>query len=46
LKDFERDKKFKVDFDSIDLDFLYKYIDYLEHSLKLKSTTIAKDIRL
>ena len=44
LTDFEKAEGYKVDFDSITLDFFYKYVNYLSKKKKLAHNTIAKDI--
>jgi len=46
LKSFERDTRYSVNFDSINLDFFYKYTIYLKKEKKLSPNTIAKDVRL
>lgn len=55
LQDFEAAKHYPVNFDTITLDFFYKYIDYLKKDIPLqqdpkkkglKRNTIAKDINL
>lgn len=46
LKKFQEAQKYKVDFDTITLDFFYKYTKYLEKELMLKNNTVAKDIKV
>lgn len=46
LKEFEAAKKYKVDFDTINLDFFYSYVTYLQKTKKLAVNTIAKDISI
>lgn len=48
LQNFEKAKKYPVSFETISLDFFYKYTDYLsrEHDPRLSPNTIAKDIRI
>lgn len=46
LKSFGTAKKYKVDFDTINLDFFYSYVTYLRKTLKLAVNTIAKDISI
>jgi integrase len=46
LLSFQKDEKYKVDFDSITLDFSYKFSTYLRNSLNLQQNTIAKDFSL
>lgn len=43
LKDFEVKKKYKVDFETINLDFFYKYVTYLKEK-GLAQNTISKQI--
>lgn len=46
LEGYGAAKKQKVDYDTISLDFFYKYTSYLADNLQLNNNTIAKDIRL
>lgn len=46
LKDFEQKHKYPVTFDSVTLDFFYKYTSFLKNEVRLSVNTIAKDIRL
>ncbi|HEY8658811.1 MAG TPA: site-specific integrase [Hanamia sp.] len=46
LKNFEAKTKYKIDFDTITLDFFYKYTSYLKNVEKLAVNTIAKDISI
>lgn len=46
LEAFEKDKKYKVDSETISLDFFYKFTSCMEDDLKLSPNTIAKNIRL
>ena len=46
LEGYAAAKKQKVDYDTISLDFFYKYTSYLADDLQLNNNTIAKDIRL
>ncbi len=46
LEGYQAAKKCKVDYDTISLDFFYKYTSYLADDLRLNNNTIAKDIRL
>jgi len=46
LMQFEKDMKYKVDFESINLEFFYKYTDFLRKKLSLSANTVAKDIRI
>lgn len=43
---FAKDQKMQVTFDSIGIDFLYRFIAFLKRSLQLKQNTIAKDITI
>lgn len=45
LKAFEQEQKYPIDFETINLDFFYKYVDYLKKR-KLAVNTIAKDISI
>ena len=45
LKEFETAKKYRIDFDTITLDFFYSYITFLR-SKSLAVNTIAKDISI
>ncbi len=44
LLDFEKAKKYKIDFDTITTDFFNQYVTYLTKTKELKPNTIAKDI--
>lgn len=46
LKEFEIHSKYKVDFDTITLDFFYTYVTYLQKVKKLAVNTVAKDISI
>jgi integrase len=46
LKDYQVYSKSRVDFDTIDLDFFYSYVNYLKNVKGLKVNTIAKDIAI
>ena len=46
LKDFQNQKKYPVSFESINLDFFYKYTSFLKDKLKLSPNSIAKDISI
>ena len=46
LEGYQASKKVKVDYDTISLDFFYKYTSYLADDLGLNNNTIAKDVRL
>jgi len=46
LRQYEIFKKITLDFESINLDFFYSYVDYLKKKLKLSHNTIAKDISI
>lgn len=46
LEGFQKTHRYKIDFDSITLDFFYKYTDYLKTELKLATNTVAKDISI
>jgi integrase len=46
LKAYQIFSKLRVDFDTIDLDFFYSYVNYLKHKQKLAVNTIAKDISI
>lgn len=46
LEEFQDRKKYKVDFDTINLDFFYKYVSFLKSEKKLSQNTIAKDISI
>ena len=45
IKEFETDTRYKITFESIDLDFYYSFVDYLENSGKYKLNTIGKYIK-
>ncbi|MBC7384299.1 MAG: site-specific integrase [Bacteroidia bacterium] len=45
IKDFEIKESYPIDFDTINLDFFYKYVDYLTKQ-NLAVNTIAKDISI
>jgi integrase len=44
LEGFEKKYRYRIDFDTITLDFFYKYITFLQKDLALAPNTIAKDI--
>jgi integrase len=46
LKEFELHAKYKVDFDTVNLDFFYTYVTYLQKVRKLAINTVAKDISI
>ena len=46
LRDFEKDTNTKVDFETIDLNFFYSYVNYLKTKKNLAINTIAKDISI
>jgi integrase len=46
LKEYEAYSKTKIDFESINLDFFYAYVSYLQKKQKLAVNTIAKDIAI
>ena len=46
LRDFEKDAATKVDFETINLDFFYSYVNYLKTVKKLAVNSIAKDISI
>jgi len=46
LKEYQAYSKSRVDFDTIDLDFFYSYVNYLKNTRKLKVNTVAKDIAI
>lgn len=46
LKEYQEYSKSRVDFDTIDLDFFYSYVNYLKNTRNLKVNTIAKDISI
>jgi integrase len=45
LEKYQVQKKYNVDFDTIVLDFFYKYTHFLKHDLDLATNTIAKEIK-
>ncbi|MEJ7740433.1 MAG: phage integrase SAM-like domain-containing protein [Chitinophagaceae bacterium] len=45
LKAFEKDEKYKVTYETINLDFFYKYTTYLRKKYSLSQNTIARDIK-
>lgn len=46
LVEFQKKKGYKVDFETITLDFFYQYVTFLKNGVKLSQNTIAKDITL
>jgi len=46
LKEYQAYSKYKVDFDTINLEFFYSYVSYLKNNKKLSVNTIAKDISI
>jgi len=51
LLTFQKDKNYKIDFDTITLDFFYSYVSYLKKlkwngNIGLSQNSIAKDIRI
>lgn len=45
LKDFEKFEKFKITFKSINIDFYYQFIDYLENIEEMSVNTVGKQIK-
>lgn len=45
LKNFEKKLKYDVNFETINLDFYFKYIDYLKKIQKLSPNSIGRDIK-
>lgn len=45
IKEFESSTKFKISFDSINIDFYHSFIDYLEDSCEMSPNTIGKHIK-
>ena len=43
--EFEKETGYKVDFDTINLDFYYKFVSYLQHTAKLATNSIGKTIK-
>lgn len=43
---FQKKKGYKVDFETITLDFFYQYVTFLKNTVKLGQNTMAKDITL
>lgn len=46
LKEFQEQTRYRVDFDTVNLDFFYKYVTFLEKKKQLSTNTIAKDISI
>lgn len=46
LVEFQKKKSYKVDFETITLDFFYQYVTFLKNTVKLSQNTVAKDITL
>ena len=46
LQDFQVKTRGKIDFDTINLDFFYKYSNFLKKDLKLAQNTVKKDITI
>jgi integrase len=46
LKDFEAKTKYKINFETINLDFFYRYTTYLKKELNLAVNTVSKDITI
>jgi integrase len=44
LADFAMKEKYAIDFDTINLDFFYKYVGFLKRVKKMKQNTIAKSV--
>lgn len=45
LRSYEKERKVKIDFESINMDFYYSFIDYLEESHSMMPNTIGKQIK-
>lgn len=45
LKDFEKDENFKLSFQTINIDFYYSFIEYLELTNEMSPNTIGKQIK-
>jgi integrase len=46
LEAYAKDKKYRIDFDTITVDWFYSYVSYLKKTVGIKHNTIAKDIRI
>lgn len=46
LKTFQEKTKYPITFESINLDFFYKYVSFLKDKVKLAPNSIAKDISI
>ncbi|HMK03693.1 MAG TPA: site-specific integrase [Ferruginibacter sp.] len=46
LREFESKTRYRLTFETINLDFFYKYTSFLKDKLKLAPNTIAKDISI
>lgn len=46
LREFQEKVKYQVSFETITLDFFYKYVSYLKDNVKLAPNSIAKDISI
>lgn len=46
LEEYAKKKNYRIDFDTITLDFFYSYVSFLKNVLKLAPNTIAKDITI
>lgn len=45
IKSFEKDEKFKISFEKINIDFYYSFIGYLEEVEEMSPNTIGKQIK-
>jgi len=45
LKDFQRSNKISLSYEKIDIDFYYRFIDFLEDSCSMSPNTVGKQIK-
>ena len=46
LEEYSLRKNYRIDFDTVTLDFFYSYVSYLKNTVKLAPNTISKDITI
>ena len=46
MQDFSKDESYPLNFDTVNLDFFYRYTSYLKRVKKLAHNTIAKDVSI
>jgi site-specific recombinase XerD len=45
IRSFEKEEKYKISFETITIDFYYRFVQYLEETIELSPNTIGKQIK-